>query len=65
MNFTSILKNEMKRSGGSVRVVKVAAERRPSADALKKLDRQITSQLSANEAMRTRSAERASRLSSK
>lgn len=65
MNFTSILKNEMKRSGGSVRVVKVAAERRPSAEALKKLDRQINAQLSANEAMRTRSAERASRLSSK
>ncbi len=42
-------------SNGKMRIVKVPPERRPTAESLKKLDREIQAQLDANEAMRHRS----------
>lgn len=63
MSISRILGKEMSRSGGSARLVKVPADRRPTAETLKKLEREISAQVSANEAMRSRSVQNASRLS--
>lgn len=55
MRISKVIEKEMQKSGGRVRVIKVPAERRPTAAALKKLEREIASQVSANEAMSNRS----------
>lgn len=63
MDLNKIMENEMARSGGSARVVKVPDCRRPTATSLKKLGREISSQINANETMRTRSLLNASKAS--
>lgn len=65
MNISDIIKNEMNKSDGRVKVVKVPADRKPTAESLRKLEREISAQISANEAMRNRSMQNASRLSGK
>ena len=55
MKLSRVLAREMEKSGGVVRVVKVPNERRPTAESLRTLERQISAQLDANEAMRNRS----------
>lgn len=65
MNLRDILAKEMEKSGGSAELVKVPSNRRPTVASLRKLDREISSQISANDAMRSRSMQKASRLSSR
>lgn len=61
MKMSRVIAKEMQKSGGRVRVVKVPASKRPTASALTKLEREIASQVSANEAMSNRSMLYASR----
>ena len=63
MSISRILSKEMNKSGGSARLVKVPANRRPTAETLKKLEREISAQVIANEAMRSRRMQNASKLS--
>ena len=63
MNLKNILAKEMAKSGGEAEFVEVPIDRRPTVESLKKLEREISSQISANDAMRSRSMQRASRLS--
>lgn len=63
MSISRILKKEMEKSGGKAKVVKVPADRRPTAESLRELEREISAQISANEAMRSRSMHNASRMS--
>ena len=65
MSLRDILAKEMAKSGGSAELVKVPANRRPTVASLRKLDREISSQISANDGMRSRSMQRASRMSSR
>ena len=44
-----------KKSNGKIRIVKVPPERRPTAESLAKLEREIKAQIDANDAMRYRS----------
>lgn len=55
MRISRVIEREMQKSGGRVRVVKVPTSRRPTVAALTKLEREIASQVSANEAMSNRS----------
>lgn len=55
MTIQNIIRKEMEKSGGSVRVVKVPKNRRPTAKSLRKLEFEISSHIRANEAMRNRS----------
>lgn len=56
MNSTSrILHKIAEKSDGKIRIVKVPKERRPTADSLVHLDREIKAQLDANDSMRYRS----------
>lgn len=63
MSISRILSKEMQKSGGCARLVKVPADRRPTSETLKKLEREISAQVSANEAMRSRSMQNASKMS--
>ena len=63
MSISKILSRAMDKSGGSARLVKVPANRRPTAETLKKLEREISAQVIANEAMRSRSMQNASKMS--
>ena len=49
MKTSSMIEREMRRSGGRVKIM------RPTKASLKKLDREISAQVRANEAMSTRS----------
>lgn len=53
--ISRILHRIAAKSNGKIRIVKIPPERRPTAESLKKLDREIGAQLDANEAMRHRS----------
>ena len=55
MRISKVIEKEMQKSGGRVRVVKVPVSKRPTASALETLEREIASQVSANEAMSNRS----------
>ncbi len=63
MSISRILSKEMSKSGGCARLVKVPANRRPTSKSLKKLEREISAQVRANEAIRSRSMENASKMS--
>lgn len=63
MSISDILNKEMNKSGGSARVVKVPADRRPTAETLKGLEQEISAQIIANEGMRSRSMHNALRAS--
>ena len=62
MSISKILTKEMNKSGGRARVVKVPSNRRPTADSLRKLEREISAQINANEVMRSRSLSKASQM---
>lgn len=53
--ISKVLHRIAEESNGKMRIVKVPPERRPTAESLEKLDREIQAQLDANEAMRHRS----------
>ena len=55
MNFSRMLRKEMQKGNGQIEIIKVPANKRPTAASLKKLDREISAQVSANEAMSNRS----------
>lgn len=56
MNSTSrILHKIAEKSNGKMRIVKVSKEKRPTAESLARLDREIEAQFDANDAMRHRS----------
>ena len=62
MSVSEILAKEMEKSGGRVRMVKVPANRRPSAESLQKLEREISAQINANEVMRNKSLYKAAQM---
>lgn len=55
MKYSEILNREFKRSGSNVQIVNVPKEKRPTAESLKLLEREIASQISANDTLRCRS----------
>lgn len=55
MNISRMISKQMNKSAGQVKIVKVPVSKRPSVESLKKLDREIAAQVSANEAMSNRS----------
>ena len=59
MSISNILRYEMEKSCGSVRVVKVPKERRPTAESLYKLEHRISAQIDENYAYRYRSMKKA------
>lgn len=61
MKISKVIEKEMQKSGGQVKVVKVPVSKRPTTSALTKLEREIASQVNANEAMSNRSMLYASR----
>lgn len=63
LSISRILHKEMEKSNGQAKLVKVPASRRPTAESLRKLEREISAQISANEAMRSRSMQNASKMS--
>lgn len=63
MSISRILAKEMAKSGGTARVVKVPANRRPTAESLRKLEREVSAQINANEVMRSKSMHKAARMS--
>lgn len=65
MKISRIIAQEMNSSAGGVKVVKVPSSKRPTAASLKRLDREIAAQVSANEAMSTRSMFYASKMSAR
>lgn len=62
MSVSEILAKEMEKSGGRVRMVKVPANRRPTAESLQKLEREISAQINANEVMRNKSLYKAAQM---
>ena len=55
MKTSSMIEREMRRSGGRVKIISFPASMGPTKASLKKLDREISAQVRANEAMSTRS----------
>lgn len=55
MKISQVIEKEMQKSGGRVNVSKVPINKRPTASSLAKLEREIASEVSANEAMSNRS----------
>lgn len=55
MSIKRIIKKEMEKSNGEVRIVEVPKEKRPTAKDLIKLEKEIKSHVAANEAMMVRS----------
>lgn len=55
MKYRDLLKREFKRSGGKATIAPLDKSNYPSAASLKALDREIASQINANNAMRSRS----------
>ena len=55
MKTSSMIEREMRRSGGRGKIISGPACMRPTKASLKKLDREISAQVRANEAMSTRS----------
>lgn len=59
MNIKRIMAKAMAKSGGAAELVEVPAYRRPTAQSLRKLEKEVAAQVSANEAMRSRSMQNA------
>lgn len=57
MNIDKIIKNEMQKSNGEVRIVKIPKEKKPSKESLIKLEKEIKAHVEANNAMMERSWE--------
>lgn len=65
MSIRDVLAREMGKGNGTVRLVKVPRSKRPTAESLRELEDEISSHISANEAMRCRSMNNALRQSGK
>ena len=63
MNLKKIMIKEMQKSGGKATVVDVPENRRPTPESLQRLVSEISSQISANEAMRSKSLQTTSKMS--
>lgn len=63
LSISRILANEMKKSGGTARVVTVPTSRRPTAESLCNLEREVSAQINANEVMRSKSMHKAAQVS--
>lgn len=61
MSISNILAHEMAKSNGTVRLVKVPQNMRPTAKSLKQLEKQIQAQLDENYAFRWRSMQKINR----
>ena len=61
MKANLVLERQMARSGGVARVLDVPKRMKPTTKSLKNLEREISSQIGANEAMRGRSMQNASK----
>ena len=55
MSISRILKKVVEKSNGKMRIVKVPPEKRPTAESLEKLEREIGAQIDVNRAMEHRS----------
>lgn len=55
MRISRVIAKEMRKSGGQVSVEKIPIRNRPDSASLQKLEREIASQVNANEAMSNRS----------
>ena len=62
MSMSRILAKEMAKSGGRARMVKVPSNRKPTAESLQKLEREISAQISENEVMRSKSVHKAAQM---
>lgn len=62
-NIRRVLSKEMAKSGGSAMLVRVPNDRRPTTESLTNLEREISAQINANEAMRNRSVQNAEKMS--
>ncbi len=65
MNIRRIIANEMRKSSGRVEVIELPENKKASADSFRKLEREISAQVSANAAMCNRSMHLALRSSLK
>ncbi len=65
MNLRRIIRKEMAKSNGAARVVKVPQKCRPTQESLRELETEIAAQLNRNDVMRSRSMERASKMSAR
>lgn len=54
MSINVVIKKEMEKSGGKVRIVKIPKEKRGTLENLAKLDQEIKTQVDANKAMNER-----------
>ena len=63
MNISEVLSKELGKSDGAARLVKVPENRRPTASTMKDFETEVSAQVSANEAMRSRSMQNASKVS--
>ena len=61
MDLNVIIARNMELCGGSARVVDVPDNRRPTPESLRELEKEIAAQISANDAMRSRSMSKASK----
>lgn len=65
MKLSTILAKEAERSRGGMVIETVPQSKQPAASTLRRIEREIAAQISANEAMSSRSMNYASRLSGK
>lgn len=63
MNLSRMIAREMNKGTGQIKIKRVPANKKPTAASLRKLDREIAAQVSANEAMSNRSVLLASKTS--
>ena len=63
MNLSRMIAREMNKGSGQIKIKRVPASKRPTAASLRRLDREIAAQVSANEAMSNRSVLLASKTS--
>lgn len=54
-SYIRMLHKLAERSNGQMRITKVALDKRPTAESLRSLEREISAQVSINDAMRQRS----------
>ena len=65
MRLSVLLAAEVERSGGDMVIERVPHSKQPTAKTLKRIEREIAAQISANEAMSSRSMQYASRQSAR
>lgn len=61
MKASLILERQMDKKGSAARIVPIPKHMKPTTESLKRIEREISSQIEANEAMRVRSIQNASK----